>query len=259
MLPGGVANHFPTPSFGTLERLIVGEIARTRFNSTGDEVTIPRQFEVALSDSNWETVQDSPEYFLSDTATAAEELANRRGWVTDGRLAIRWITRADVPNTHPRVIPIGLATTPGGESLERLIATGGGLLNRAEVEAKRHRPETGRGGRGIGRAGRVLQTQPDDSLLLEPLQADIVAISMPPHMHELVIGRGENADVVIDHRAVSRRHCAIRRVGDEFVVSDLGSTNGTRLNGTGVGKGPVSFEVGDVLELGGTVFYRRDA
>ena len=40
MLPYGVANHFLTPGFGTLERLIVGEIARTRFRSKGDEIDI---------------------------------------------------------------------------------------------------------------------------------------------------------------------------------------------------------------------------
>ena len=65
-LPRGVADHFPTPSFGTLERLVLGEIALSRFSSTDDGVKVPRRFEVALSNSNWETVKDSPEYFLSE-------------------------------------------------------------------------------------------------------------------------------------------------------------------------------------------------
>ena len=211
---------------------------------------------MALSDGNWQTVKDSPEFFLSDTATAAEELAKRRGWVTDGHLALRWIIRADVPKGHPKVIPIGLATTSGGESLERLVATGGGLRNRAEAEAKRHLPEVAghRREQGTRGAGRIQHTQPDHTLLLEPLVSDLTAISMPPTAHELVIGRDENSDVVIDDTTISRR---LRRLGDSYVVGDLGSTNGTRLNGNGVSKEAVPLEVGDVLNLAGTVSYRR--
>jgi ABC transport system ATP-binding/permease protein len=87
--------------------------------------------------------------------------------------------------------------------------------------------------------------------------SDLTAISMPPTAHELVIGRDENSDVVIDDTTISRRHCAIRRLGDSYVVGDLGSTNGTRLNGNGVSKEAVPLEVGDVLNLAGTVSYRR--
>jgi two-component system, NtrC family, response regulator AtoC len=47
---------------------------------------------------------------------------------------------------------------------------------------------------------------------------------------ELVIGRGDGCDVVIDHRALSRRH-AIVRSGPPVTVQDLDSTNGTRIGG----------------------------
>lgn len=140
-LPRGVADHFPTPSFGTLERLVLGEIALSRFSSTDDGVKVPRRFEVALSESNWETVKDSPEYFLSDMTTAAQELANRRGWGADDPLEICWITRTDVQKNRPRVVAIGLASTARGESLERLIVTGGSALRKAEATAKAHRSE----------------------------------------------------------------------------------------------------------------------
>jgi hypothetical protein len=47
----------------------------------------------------------------------------------------------------------------------------------------------------------------------------------------LVVGRSEPADIVVDDRSVSERHCAIERRGEGHVVRDLGSTNGTLLNG----------------------------
>ena len=46
------------------------------------------------------------------------------------------------------------------------------------------------------------------------------------------LGRGEDCDVVIPDPAVSRLHAELRQEADGFVVSDRGSANGTRVNGT---------------------------
>lgn len=65
----------------------------------------------------------------------------------------------------------------------------------------------------------------------------------------MVLGRGEECDISINHPSVSRVHAEIRRVGDgryEFV--DLGSANGVRVNGVEL---PSTLLDGrDVLELG---------
>jgi DNA-binding response OmpR family regulator len=45
------------------------------------------------------------------------------------------------------------------------------------------------------------------------------------------IGRWEDNDVVIDDRWVSRYHAQVRREGEQYVVQDLGSKNGTFVNG----------------------------
>jgi hypothetical protein len=47
----------------------------------------------------------------------------------------------------------------------------------------------------------------------------------------LVVGRSAQCDVVLNDPTVSRRHAELRRSGNEVVVVDLGSTNGTRVNG----------------------------
>lgn len=50
---------------------------------------------------------------------------------------------------------------------------------------------------------------------------------------------------------VSRRHCRIFRQGDQFFVEDLGSTNGTKVNGQPLPPNqPRALSDGDVLELG---------
>lgn len=256
VLPSGVADHVPSPGFGTLERLIVGEIARTRTTSMAKLVSIPLRFEVALSSRDWETVKGSPGFFLSDTAATAEELAQKRGWGIEVHVALDWTKRGGVPTGHPSVVPIGRATTPAAEAPQRIVTTSGPLA-RAELKAN-SRPweETERKKKVVESAGPVAETQPIDTLVLEPLQPDSPAIYMLPQMRKLLIGRDDNADVVVDHIEVSRRQCGIERLADKFVVSDLSSTNGTRINGAVVSEGtPIA--VGDVLELARTVSYKR--
>ena len=50
----------------------------------------------------------------------------------------------------------------------------------------------------------------------------------------LSIGRMPECDIALSDPNVSRRHAEIRRQGNGFVVVDLNSTNGTRVNGAGV-------------------------
>jgi hypothetical protein len=50
----------------------------------------------------------------------------------------------------------------------------------------------------------------------------------------LTIGRLAECDVVLTDASVSRRHAELRREGSDFVLVDLGSTNGTKVNGAGV-------------------------
>jgi pSer/pThr/pTyr-binding forkhead associated (FHA) protein len=53
---------------------------------------------------------------------------------------------------------------------------------------------------------------------------------------ELVVGR-ENADVTVSDEEVSRRHLAVRPHEDGVELEDLGSTNGTFVDGERVGTG----------------------
>lgn len=48
---------------------------------------------------------------------------------------------------------------------------------------------------------------------------------------KVVIGRSPDCDITIDNPAVSRRHATIDFNGSEYILTDLGSSNGTFLNG----------------------------
>ena len=64
----------------------------------------------------------------------------------------------------------------------------------------------------------------------------------------LVIGRGRSADVVIAEPTISRAHAAIGYDEEGFFMQDLGSTNGTRVNGESQAR--VHLTDGDELLLG---------
>jgi hypothetical protein len=66
----------------------------------------------------------------------------------------------------------------------------------------------------------------------------------------LVIGRLPECDVVLADSNVSRRHAELRRKGDGVFVTDLGSTNGTRVNGTPVREQLLTS--GDEVSVGST-------
>jgi predicted component of type VI protein secretion system len=46
-----------------------------------------------------------------------------------------------------------------------------------------------------------------------------------------LVGRREDCDVLLDHKSVSKLHCVIVKTDGLLLLRDLGSTNGTRVNG----------------------------
>ncbi|HEX2042231.1 MAG TPA: DUF3662 and FHA domain-containing protein [Acidimicrobiales bacterium] len=66
----------------------------------------------------------------------------------------------------------------------------------------------------------------------------------------VTIGRLPECDIVLSDPNVSRRHAEVRRRGNDFVVVDLGSTNGTKVNGAGVRERRLAD--GDDITVGGT-------
>ncbi|HEX9977015.1 MAG: FHA domain-containing protein [Actinomycetota bacterium] len=94
--------------------------------------------------------------------------------------------------------------------------------------------------------------------------APVVAIIAPESIagrtmevrRALVVGRGEAADVVIDDGFASERHARFENVEGTLFVDDLGSTNGTFLNGERI-TGRTAVEKGDNVRVGGTIMEAR--
>ena len=68
-------------------------------------------------------------------------------------------------------------------------------------------------------------------------------------LDEVVVGRSTQVDVVVADNAVSRRHARLFRRGDDWLIEDLGSVNGTLVNGARVAE-PKVLQPGDVVGVG---------
>lgn len=66
----------------------------------------------------------------------------------------------------------------------------------------------------------------------------------------IIVGRAPGADILIPDDVVSRRHARFTLMGGDLMVEDLGSANGTRLNGEPVTQIQRCNE-GDVIRIGG--------
>jgi pSer/pThr/pTyr-binding forkhead associated (FHA) protein len=73
---------------------------------------------------------------------------------------------------------------------------------------------------------------------------------------EVLIGRAANSSVVIDDTYASQQHARIYASNGAYCVEDLGSTNGTYVNGRKISY-PLELRVGDRIKIGKTVFEFR--
>lgn len=93
---------------------------------------------------------------------------------------------------------------------------------------------------------------------LGPPQAVLPPLPLPPqHDRRFTIGRAMACDFTLADLSVSRWHARLHKQDDEWLISDLGSTNGTRLNGWRVTTG-VPIKPGDHVSFGSVSFVITD-
>jgi hypothetical protein len=68
----------------------------------------------------------------------------------------------------------------------------------------------------------------------------------------VVVGRSANSDIVIEQPFVSATHARFTLQGPALVLEDLGSTNGTLVNGHPIGQ-PVTLRDGDEVQVGDAI------
>ena len=83
-------------------------------------------------------------------------------------------------------------------------------------------------------------------------------VIFPLEGDQILIGRDASNGVAINDAEISRKHSRISFQGGKYVLEDLGSTNGTFVNGQRLA-GPVVLKPGDVISLGEQIVLMYDA
>jgi len=91
-----------------------------------------------------------------------------------------------------------------------------------------------------------------ESCLVQIYPPDVVDGMMLIEEDRLEIGREMEADFVLLDNSVSRRHAEVCRVGNGYVIRDLGSTNGTLVNGNLISE--TRLASGDTIRIGSFLF-----
>src|SRR5262249_18776742 len=157
------------------------------------------------------------------------------------RRARRACLRSRAPGAGPRLLRRGQAGR--GDR-----AVGGSLAHGPRPPRRAALPEAG-AGPGAGSGGRAMT---DRAYALRFISGKYQGGEYPlPDARDLVIGRSSDLDMVLIEDMVSRKHARISLQDGEITIADLGSTNGTFVNGEKVKK--AQLKEGDRVLIGTSI------
>jgi hypothetical protein len=204
----------------------------------------PNEYRVYLSPRDRERFADEEGYLASELTGYLLEHARRENLALRSRPVVQFITD-DRLGLGEFGIQTRTSAPPPGEP----------PAGQESHPPDRFRaPEPAAGGRTMiySTAERVAEQ------LQEPARAEQRTALLVMDGKRLVIGaagatmgRSRQCEVMVDDPNVSRQHAEIRPRGGSWVVTDLGSTNGSRLNGRRLEQ-PTVLKPGDEIELGTT-------
>ena len=202
-----------------------------------DGVVVPNRYRVAISERDQERLATYGDQLGTELAGVVERTAAERDWLLRGPARVEVQTGSVRPGQYdisgrveagPRPPPAPPRPAPS-------------------VPAPSAPDDGGQVASGdVGAATTVMPGVRGTPTLIGP-EGEHVALRASRH----TIGRLPDCDLHLDDSTVSRQHAAVVRRGDQWWVLDLGSTNGTRVNGQSAAEHPLAD--GDSIELGDVV------
>ncbi len=220
MVEGSVARIFRSP-------IQPAEIAKRLERAMESQQTIsvrrvivPNAYRVFLNPQDFAAFQPIRDEVERETATYLSELAAERNFTM---LEHPNVTLAEDAAVSRRTIQVvaEMTTQPESDGATRVMS--------GTMQMQAHAPSNSRA-----------------LLLLETAKG---ANPIPLETTLLTIGRGLDNDIVLEDTRVSRHHAQLRYKTRRFWITDLGSTNGTFINGERISEAVINN--GDSISLGG--------
>ena len=193
-------------------------------------VWVPNHFVFHLSPEDMERFEETKKALARELEQVVRDGARERGWGLVGPASVSLETGEELKRGKFEC-EASLVEGPSSAGLgEGPRATGGGAVAIAESAAP---------------VAEIVVIEDGAAMATFDLSKD-----------RSVVGRLPESEVVVADPGASRRHAEIRREGDDFVLVDLGSTNGTMVNEATIGEHVL--QDGDRITIGKTVLeFRR--
>ena len=207
-----------------------------------NRVYVPNVYVYELSPGDRERFADYEVALAQELAALAVDTARERDWAMLGPARIEFETADDLEVGRFR-----LGSRVEADEQERdYAAAQGGAAGAAPVG-----PHTAM------LPGQRPRPKVDAPASLVLVQGGQPIRTWPLATSELSIGRAEQSDIPLADPGVSRNHARVVREGDDFIVEDLRSTNGTEVNGQPIRRRRLAN--GDTLKLASsTLQFRRE-
>ena len=226
--------------------------------ATADRTLVPNRFVVHLNPGDLEGFGDMTESLASELADGALVFARTRRYTLVDRPRVALLADPTVQRTDIRVIarfadPIAGHDRPASHD-PGAIADPAQPSPKLGLRSGESHPRAAEGGSVAFHSDTMVFTVPRPSAPAARLR--VIARDGDEQVHTfdgsgLTIGRSADNDLVLADSRVSRHHARISGRRGTLVYSDLGSTNGSRVNGVDVGE--LVLGAGDRIELGDTV------
>jgi hypothetical protein len=184
-------------------------------------VIVPNVYRACLNPQDFATFQPIQTEMEREMANYLSELASERNFTMLEHPRVELVEDAAVPRHSIQIIAETVETAPGATGSTQVMSTT--MYQKAPP-----------------------QTQSSAVLLL---QTPAGPQSIPLASTMLRIGRGLNNDIILEDTRVSRHHAQLRYKTRRFWLMDLGSTNGTYVNGEHTQE--AALRDGDIVSLGG--------
>lgn len=196
---------------------------------------VPNDFVVEISQQDGQRLQVYADSLSQELANLAREYAKEQGYSFVGPVRVRFENAGDLATGMFRI----RSGVIRGSTVE------GGEVRHAATDV----PQAGRGGAFAGNPRLLVTTAVEGS--------DTTQRTYEINTPVTLLGRGTDCDLRLVDPGVSRHHAEIRVEGPEIVLVDLGSTNGSFVNGQPIRR--VTLVDGSRVTMGRTTLvFRRD-
>lgn len=230
------------------QRVVVGE----------GRVLIPNRYLVTLGTSDYEHLSEWQQELTRTLGSMVIEHAQEEGWSTFGKVLVSlscdaklrtgvFEVRSEVdPHADKPRPEVNLTKAPGEQTSQPANGVPVERIVRSTYPPPPSPPV-------------VIAAPPGEPVVVQShvLVVDGPNTRYPLHDGHNVVGRGQEAQVRLPDTGVSRRHVDVTVVGPIATAHDLGSTNGTIINGQRIAQHPLND--GDVIRIGHSVLVYRSA